>query len=282
MNKKNFIPYQYNEQVFLIRKIRKNFDAASIDEQPHRHGFYEFLYIQSGEGKHEIDGIPYDLKANTFHIISKGQVHQFLFAKEVDGYLIRFQDNILPAVLSAKEGYYYTILHQISQHHDLTVEEKDRPLIHLLLARMLEEYEPQMTKVLDLSLIQHLLYPLLILMHRYSAAQIETQDYQQNQYLQFINLLEKNYKHEHTLDFYAQQMGVTKRQLSNICQEKMGKTAKQLVNERILTEAKRLLKYTTLSLKEISDRLGFKHLAYFCRRFKIGVGRTPTEYKQFK
>ena len=75
-------------------------------------------------------------------------------------------------------------------------------------------------------------------------------------------------------------MGVTKRQLSLICQEKTGKTAKQLVNERILTEAKRLLKYTTLSLKEISDRLGFKNLPYFCRRFKKGVGVTPTEYKQ--
>lgn len=273
------IPYQYNEQVFLIRKIRKNFDAASIDEQPHRHGFYEFLYIQSGEGKHEIDGITYELQPNTFHIISKGQVHQFLFAKEIEGYLIRFQDSILPAVLSTKEGYYYTILHQISQHQDLTVEGKDQPLVHLLLARMLEEYERQTARVLDLSLIQHLLYPLLILMYRYSATQIETQNYQQSQYIQFINLLEENYKHHHGLDFYAQQIGVTKRQLSNICQEKTGKTAKQLVNERILTEAKRLLKYTTLSLKEISDRLGFNNLAYFCRRFKLGVGKTPTEYK---
>jgi len=276
------IPYQYNEQVFLIRKIRKNFDAASIDEQPHRHGFYEFLFIQSGEGQHEIDGITYELKANTFHIISKGQVHQFLFAKEVEGYLIRFQDNILPTVLSTKEGYYYTILHQISQHHDLTIEKTDKALVHLLLSRMLAEYEEQSTNILDLSLIQHLLYPLLILMHRYSAAQIETQDYQQNQYIQFVNLLEDNYKHQHTLDFYAQQMGVTKRQLSNICQEKTGKTAKQLVNGRILIESKRLLKYTPLSLKEISDRLGFNNLAYFCRRFKQGVGKTPSEYKQVK
>lgn len=198
------------------------------------------MYIQSGEGQHEIDGVTYELKANTFHIISKGQVHQFLFAKEVEGYLIRFQDNILPAVLSTKEGYYYTILHQISQHHDLTIEETDKALVHLLLSRMLTEYEGQSSSILDLSLIQHLLYPLLILMYRYSDAQIETQSYQQNQYIQFVNLLEENYKHQHTLDFYAPQMGVTKRQLSNICQEKTGKTAKQLVNDRILTESKRL------------------------------------------
>jgi len=280
--KKAPIPYQYNEQVFSIRKIRKNFDAASIDEHPHRHNFYEFLYIQSGEGKHEIDGITYDLKESTFHIISKGQVHQFLFAKQIEGYLIRFKDNILPAVLSSKEGYYYTILHQISQHQDLTVETSDSTLVQVLLERMLAEYEMQTTKVIDLSLIQHLLYPLLILMHRYSSTQIKKQDYQQNQYIQFINLLEEHYKQQHTLDYYAPKLGITKRQLSLICQEKTGETAKQLVNERILTEAKRLLKYTTLSLKEISDRLGFNTLAYFCRRFKIGVGKTPSEYKQVK
>jgi len=273
------IPYQYNEQVFLIRKIRKNFDAASIDEHPHRHSFYEFLYIQKGEGKHEIDGITYDLKANTFHIISKGQVHQFLFAKEIEGYLIRFKDNILPAVLSSKEGYYYNILHQISQHQDLTIETSDSALVQVLLQHMLTEYEMQTAKVIDLSLNQHLLYPLLILMHRYSSSQIKKQDYQQNQYIQFINLLEEHYKQYHTLDYYAPKLGITKRQLSLICQEKTGKTAKQLVNERILTEAKRLLKYTTLSLKEISDRLGFNTLAYFCRRFKLGVGKTPSEYK---
>jgi len=278
--KKPPIPYQYNEKVFLIRKIRKNFDAATIDEHPHRHNFYEFLYIQSGEGKHEIDGISYYLKANTFHIISKGQVHQFLFAKEIEGYLIRFKDNILPAVLSSKEGYYYNILHQISQHQDLTVEASDSVLVRVLLERMLEEYKRQSAKVIDLSLIQHLLYPLLILMHRYSTTSIKKQDYQQNQYIQFVNLLEEHYKHQHSLDFYAPKLGVTKRQLSIICQEKTGKTAKQLVNERILTEAKRLLKYTTLSLKEISDRLGFSTLAYFCLRFKKGVGQTPTEHRR--
>ncbi len=279
MKENQSIPYQYNEQVFLIRKIRKNFDAASIDEQPHRHGFYEFLYIRSGTGKHEVDGITYALEANTIYLVSKGQVHQFLFAKEIDGYLIRFQDSILPSVLSQKEGYYYNILNQISKHHDLFVKEADRPMIDLLIERMLQEYELQALKILDLSLIQHLLYPLLILMHRYSNSQIEAQDFQQNQYVLFVNLLEKHYKQFHQLDYYAKELGLTKRQLSNVCQEKTGKTAKQLLNERIFTEAKRFLKYTTLSLKEISDRLGFKNVAYFCRRFKKGVGKTPSTYR---
>lgn len=273
------IPYQYNEQAFVIRKIKKNFDAAAIDEHPHRHGFYEFLYLQSGSGKHEVDGITYQLKPHTFYIISKGQVHQFLFAKEIDGFLIRFHDTILPAVSSEKEGYYYNILHQISQHHELVVKEEDKPLIQLLLIRIQKEYQQQTTKVLDLSLIQHLLYPLLILMHRHSNSQVENQNFQQTQFIQFQNLLEEYYKQYHLLDFYAQTIGLTKRQLSNICKEKVGKTAKQLISDRISTEAKRLLKYTSLSLKEIAYQLGFQGLPYFCRWFKKREGLTPMGYK---
>jgi len=84
---KQHIPYQTNEKAFAIRKIRANFDAASINEQPHRHEFTEFLYIKSGSGKQEIDGREYDLENNTFYIISKGQVHHFLYAKK---FIIQF------------------------------------------------------------------------------------------------------------------------------------------------------------------------------------------------
>ena len=183
--KQKSIPYQYHEQAFLIRKIRENFDAASIDEHPHRHGFYEFLYIISGTGKHEIDGTTYFLKEHTFHIISKGQVHQFLFAKNMDGYLIRFQDSILPSVQSEKEGYYYNILHEIGQHQDLPIAVSNRPLVAILLTSMLEEYKQQNKQGLDLSLIQHLLYPLMILMHRSASTQLEVQDFNQNQYIRY-------------------------------------------------------------------------------------------------
>ena len=280
MNNYHPIPYQYNETSFLIRKIRKNFDAVSINEQPHRHAFHEFLYIKNGSGQHEIDGVTYNLKGNTFYIISKGKVHNFLVAKDLEGTLIRFQDNILPAVQSLNEGYYHNLLFAISQQDAVAIQPPDSPLIELLLVRMQSEYDVQSGKLLDLSLIQHLLYPLLILLHRYVAETPNLRDFQQNQYSEFINLLERSFKQYHGLDFYAQELGVSKRKLSAICQQKTGKTAKKIINERVLTEAKRLMKYTALPLKEIADRLGFKDLGYFCRYFKKRAGVRPSEYKE--
>lgn len=275
-----YIPYQSNETAFFIRKLRANFDATSIDEHPHRHEFTEFIYIKSGVGKHEIDGVAYDLIPYTFYVISKGQVHQFLYAENLEGILIRFNDSILPAVQSTNEGFYYNLLFNLRQQNDVTIPSEKRQLVNVLLMNMLAEYEIQTTKVLDLSLIQHLLYPLIILLNRCSVAKIKQQDYTQDLYAEFINLLEQHFKQQHDLGFYARTMGLTTRKLTEICQVKLGKPTKKIINERLMTEAKRLLKYTTLPLKEIVDQLGYKDMGYFCRYFKKATGYTPTGYRE--
>ena len=274
------IPYQSNEKAFLIRKLRANFDATSIDEHPHRHEFTEFLYIKGGTGKHEIDGVAYDLIPHTFYVISKGQVHHFLYAKNLVGFLIRFNDSILPAVQSSSEGFYYNLLFSLRKHNDLRIPSEKRNLVEVLLSNMLADYEGQTTKVLDLSLIQHLLYPLIILLNRCTLTKIERQDYSQDRYAEFINLLEQAFKQQRDLGFYAQTMGMSTRKLTEICQLKSDKTAKKIINERLITEAKRLLKYTTLPLKEIVDQLGYKDMGYFCRYFKKVTGVTPSEYRK--
>ena len=74
-------------------------------------------------------------------------------------------------------------------------------------------------------------------------------------------------------------MGLSIRKLTEICQAKSGKSAKKLITERILTGAKRLMKYTSLPLKEIADILGYKDFGYLCRYFKKASGMTPSEYK---
>lgn len=282
MPSKSHIPYQTNETAFIIRKIRANFDAVSIDEKPHRHEFTEFLYIKSGAGKHEIDDIEYTLTSNTFYIISKGQVHNFLIAKNLEGILIRFQDNILPTVQSSKEGFYYNLLFELRNHNQLNILPNDIALIDVLMNRMLIEYESQDSRTIDLSLIQHLFYPIIILLNRYVEGDLDRQDYLQDRFAQFINLLEQSFKQHHHLSFYADELGLSTRKLTEICQNKTGKTAKKIINERVLTGAKRLMKYTSLPLKEIANSLGYKDMGYFCRYFKKVTGMTPTEYKNGK
>jgi AraC-like DNA-binding protein len=62
----------------------------------------------------------------------------------------------------------------------------------------------------------------------------------------------------------------------------MGKTVTDMIQERIVMEAKRLLFHSDLSVKEIGYSLGFEDAAYFNRAFKKKAGTTPLEFRQQK
>jgi len=174
------------------------------------------------------------------------------------------------------------LLSNLRHHNQAVLLPKDRQLVELLLQRMLEEYDAQSSNTLDLSLIQHLLYPLIILMNRHVKAEVNVQDYKQDLYTDFLQLLEQSFKKHHNLGFYSFEMGLSNTRLTYICRVKSGKTAKKLISERIILEAKRLIKYTTLPLKEIAAQLGYNEVAYFCRAFKREAGLPPSQYKMRK
>src|SRR5690606_22538331 len=95
-----------------------------------------------------------------------------------------------------------------------------------------------------------------------------TQDPNLTIFQEFITALEDNFRQEHSVSFYAEQIHMTPRQLSDIVKTCTGKTAKTLILERIILEAKRHLQHTNASIKEIAFALGFKDSSYFSKVFK--------------
>lgn len=98
-------------------------------------------------------------------------------------------------------------------------------------------------------------------------------------YNEFMNLLSDNYKEAHDVAFYADKLNITSRYLSQITGETVSKTPKQIINEYLLRESRRLLENRRLSIKEISDLLGFSSTTVFCKTFKHQMGFTPSEYR---
>ena len=96
---------------------------------------------------------------------------------------------------------------------------------------------------------------------------------------EFTLLLEAQYSQTHAVADYAQMLNITPRQLSDITRQFVGRTAKHLIEDRLILEARRLLTFTNLSVKEIAHRLGYKDPSHFSKIFKKKTQTTPQDYK---
>lgn len=96
----------------------------------------------------------------------------------------------------------------------------------------------------------------------------------------FKSLLAKHFLKHKDVNFFASALNITPKYLSEVLLSETGKTAKQLINEHVLWEAKSLLRQTTMSVQEISYWLGFEESTHFSKAFKKAEGITPMTYRK--
>ena len=98
-------------------------------------------------------------------------------------------------------------------------------------------------------------------------------------YFRFKTLIELHFKKQHHVRAYADQLCMTAEMLGKIVRDNVNKTPKQLIDDRLITEAKRKLIWTTTTNKEIAYELGFESDSYFNRYFKKHCHQTPLSFR---
>ena len=97
--------------------------------------------------------------------------------------------------------------------------------------------------------------------------------------IQFQELIDVYFREEKSIEFYAEKLHISASQLSKICRKYLQASPAQLIHQRCVLEAKRLLKSTDLSIKEIAYQLGFADAPYFTNFFKKNTGMNPSGFK---
>ncbi|MDE6371203.1 MAG: helix-turn-helix domain-containing protein, partial [Duncaniella sp.] len=95
----------------------------------------------------------------------------------------------------------------------------------------------------------------------------------------FIELLETNFSSQRTVKFYADRLCVTPKHLSAVVKESSGKTASDWIDQRVILEAKQLLRSTGMNVQEISAALNFANQSFFGKYFKHLTGMSPRDYR---
>lgn len=266
---------------FDIRPIMRDIVPEEHDEGVHRHDFQELLWIRSGSGRHRIDDETVEIQPQTFYLITKGQIHYFIEGADLDGYVLRFSDEFLAADITTSEwDYRMTLFSHFSLRQSLTPDDTSVERFQQIMDEMWREI--QCDGFGKRHILRHLLSMLMILLERERQQQPQPTNVKA-QYMEtfqtFITLLENHYNDDHSVSYYASKLHITPRQLSDIVKRCTGKSAKALILERLILEAKRHLQHSNASVKEIAYALGFKDSSYFSKVFKQMTGVSPNQYQ---
>lgn len=249
---------------------------------PHKHRFYELFLVEQGDAIHSVDYNEYHLTANTFFFISQGQLH--FWAKtnreKIRGYRLMFTEEFL--LLNHKDNLFLfelLYLDNIYQNPLIKVSPEIDTLVYTYFNLLCQEH--QRTNRSDKAL-QSLLFLLLFEIKRLfeKNALPETTKHQALIFKQFILLLETHFAKKWSACMYADALHISPRHLNRIVQNVTNQSLTQVIQNRIVLEAKRLLTFTDLTISQISDKLGFDDAAYFARYFRKATDLSPTEFKE--
>lgn len=95
----------------------------------------------------------------------------------------------------------------------------------------------------------------------------------------FNQLIEENYTQIHHVKEYAEVLGESPINLNRAIKSVTGKTASEIIIDRLILEAKRLLIYSDLNNKEVAYKLNYEDPSYFARIFRRKTGLTPTAFR---
>ena len=98
--------------------------------------------------------------------------------------------------------------------------------------------------------------------------------------VKFDRLVDEHFSQLKLPSAYAEMLNISPNHLTRLCKKETGQTPGELIRKRIILEAKRLLHYTPLSIKEIAESLGFESTSYFVTFFKKALSITPEQFRK--
>ncbi|MDM1378993.1 helix-turn-helix domain-containing protein [Myroides marinus] len=249
-------------------------------EKPHRHDFYVCMIFTQGSGTHEIDFHSYEIKPGAIFVLAPGQTHSWVLSDDIDGYIFFHTQEFFDLYFVRETIREYPVFRSSYYPNGLIIEGQDKLILESVFKRIAEEVDgnrwKKNTVLVNLASLLYIEFNRLILA---GDSFIAVSNLQYNNHLQhFEDLLEKNFQTEKSAAVYAEWMNMTQKHLNRVCKTLVDKTTTDIIIDRVILEAKRMLIYTGKSFNEIGSMLGYDDYSYFSKVFKKKVGYTPKEF----
>lgn len=264
-------------KIFSVDEAEAKKISASPDA-PHQHDFEELIIGIEGKLEHFIDFKTTTLDAPFVSFVTKGKVHRViprLDKGKCKMWVLRFKSEFIPETTFQLYSYY----------HDHATIVMQRGLCFDRLVTLCEMIHAEMQQINpDLGVIRHLLSALFTMIES-ERKKTETDENSLNKtknttFKNFLKILEENYHRPEGVEFYAEKLFMSARNLNNICHRIMQMSVSEIIETRKLIEAKNLLINSDKTISEIGFELGYNEKAYFTNVFKRRTGQTPGEFRE--
>ncbi|WP_148505278.1 helix-turn-helix domain-containing protein [Paenibacillus beijingensis] len=245
----------------------------------HRHDHYELFWITGGAGNASVDFQEYFIEAGTMMLISPGQVHAVNLIQPLKGFLLIFSPFYMAGLReSSFERSPVSLSGNIGQPV-MTVDEERFDVMNGLLRLLEREYRSDLDH--RQTALGSLLNLVMIEADRFSHSKLQDHRNDAGYMLasRFLSRVESDFRTRLRVSDYAALFHVTNNHLIDTVKRIVGRPAGELIRERRLLEAKRLLRYSGLTVDEIACQLSFDDPSYFSRFFKKNTGTSPTAFR---
>jgi AraC-like DNA-binding protein len=264
-------------EVFKLSELRARFEREALTpplESPMRLDFHLVYVGLCGRGELVVDFTPAPLGAGFLTVVARGRVHQYLAERQPpDAWMLLFSPELLAtgandprstsALLSARAAPSFAL--------DATLRRELLTLCELLAAEYARTQD-----ALQPALLSSMLRAVLL---RAERAARGVMDSTPPRLARFFAALERDALTTRSVAHYARAAGLSTRRLGDLLVEHTGRSTKQVIDERVVLEAKRLLAHTHLSIKELAHRVGFSEPTNFVKFFRLHTRETPLGFR---
>jgi AraC-like DNA-binding protein len=268
------------DQLFYIHKVSFE-DAIKIAdsaESVHNHDFEELIVGIAGELEHFIDFKSETFVAPFISFVTKGKIHSVkprLPEGKFEIWVLEFKSEFIPETTFQLYSYYH-------DHANLQMQKGECFDRMVVLCEMM--YNESLQPVPDYSVTRFLLSALFTMIESERKKMVNAEKHFYNSqnitFKNFLQILEENFRRPEGVEFYAEKLFMSSRNLNLICQNILQKSVSEIIETRKLIEAKNLLISTNKTISEIGFELGYNEKSYFTNVFKKKSGQTPTEFRE--
>ncbi|MDI9339532.1 MAG: helix-turn-helix transcriptional regulator [Sediminibacterium sp.] len=264
---------------FLVSDLKGVLEMYPFLEHPYQHDFYTILFVEKADGQVIVDDQKIRVDDPKVIIIKPGCIASIYINRNARGKLISFTEDFFSLRYNNNILYQFSFLKRnAGAMVRLNFGQTDK--WRILLQQISEEFE-QNRRERNIVLRSFLNILLFELERIWNPVGIKREvNVKTDKVNQFEKLVEERYVKDKMPSEYAKRLHLSPNYLNKLCKEETGFTAGELIRKRVTIEAQRLLHYTSLSVNEIADKLGFENVPYFITFFKKQTKLTPEQFRK--